>query len=83
MDLGPADVLCDINVGTYLTNSPTPGELDCLTNFFRQVRNGPIVVDSMPIANQHLVYTCGHILQLDVQPGQVTVTDMYRGCLPP
>lgn len=83
MDLGPSDVLCDVGVGHYLSNSPTAGELSCLKDFFRLVRNGAVTVDSLPLANQHLIYTCGHILQIDVQVGQITVTGIYRGCLPP
>jgi hypothetical protein len=82
MDIGPATVRCGTSVGTYVLNHQPP-ELGCLKDFLKRVRTSTVTVDAFPLGGQWLVTACAHVLQIDIQPGTVTVTDIFRGVLSP
>lgn len=64
--IGPHDPLYSKRVAVYLHNSPTPEQKNCLRVFLANLRSGTVSVRHIRTDQFLLIYTCGHVVTLDV-----------------
>lgn len=75
--LGPIKkILFDPSVGTYLSNSPTQDELNCMKSFMSDIQRQSVDVRYYKKISDgpYLIYVCGHIIEITITPnGQAKV----------
>lgn len=77
--IGPFDPIFHAAVGRYYRNSPTLQQKQCLTQFFEDLRRGPVNVPYIIKPGFLLVHTCGHVVTFN--DNGTRVVDLARAAV--
>lgn len=68
--IGPFRPRFDSRIATYLNNSPTPAQRDCLESFFDRLAKGPVDYPNKKLGRTYFVAACDHVIRFD-RDGQI------------
>ena len=64
-EIGPHDPIVNLNVGRFLSSgNPGPGDIDCISEFLRELRRRPVRVACEIVGATIIICTCNHVITL-------------------